>query len=199
MHLCYCCFFVDRLLALEDVNLWKSGSMTLSTTSGSAVKVVMEVWMNWRLEIFPFIEYCAGQECPCCMIYIKQFCSTGFFPMTCNFLLLSYCLVGVHGTLSRINQNLPWSSCFCNKFLFSSSTVHVYHFLIFRKLGSVFFTMFVGNTNGLEEPASIPLMKQEPQERRIWQSLRKLYQRSGRLSWIRSGLTTWSFMFGSGQ
>lgn len=92
-------FFLNRLLALEGVNLWKSGLMTLSTTSGSAVKVVMEVWMNWRLEIiFPFIAYCARQECPCRMIYIKQFCRTGFFLRGAIFLLLSYCLVWVHNT-----------------------------------------------------------------------------------------------------
>lgn len=76
-------------------------------------------------------------------------------------------------TLSHINQNLSWSCCFYYNFLFSSSVICL-SCIIFRKLGLVFFTMFVGNTNGLEEPASIPLMKLEPLERRIWQSSKAL-------------------------
>ena len=46
-------------------------------------------------------------------------------------------------------------------------------FLFFRKFGVIFF-MFVENTNELEEPVSIPLMKQEIQESCIWQSHQKL-------------------------
>ena len=141
----FCFAFCNRLLTSEDVNLWKSGLMTLSTTSGFAVKVVMEVWMNWRLDTIFLIEYCAQQECLCCMIYTKQFCCTNFFLWGAIFLLLSYSLVWVYDTLSHINQNLqlhskcivllmfiklPWTSSFCNNILISpiASTVHVNHF-----------------------------------------------------------------------